>query len=591
MSVSLDPVANLALTLRARPGVYALLLGSGVSSAAAIPTGWQITLDLARRIATAEGAAAEDVETWWQERHGSALDYSDVLEAVAANRDDRRALLHQFIEPDAAERAEGLKQPTAAHRAIARLVASGLIRVIVTTNFDRLLELALQDEGVTPTVIASADASRGAEPLTHARCTILKVHGDYLDTRIRNTGDELAAYEPAIDGLLDRIFDEYGLVVCGWSATWDSALRAAILRAPGRRYTTWWSHRGPLTAEAEALIQARSAVVLPGLRADQLFTSLLDKVEALEGMEGPNPLDVKIAVASAKRWLVDERDRVRLFDLVNDETGRLVSLNVDASRSPSERTTGTWIDRSPAEQARFWEGQSTVLRRVAAQIGHWGTREQIKLLERAISRLAASPARRHGVTHLSAFNIYPAVLVLLAALMGAVAADNYPAVKALLTLVFRKDDRATEVIQALHPRALDYDRMTAVWGSDRSWHPPDDWIERAVLLPDFTWWSAERESVEVLFDDTMLIWALQYAWDTSEGQPTGKSWFPKSNFGWRRRHWAEDRVWDVRFGAAAEQGDEWPPLKAGLFGGTPASFERLWAAMLDDRRTGSRYQG
>lgn len=35
------------------PGTYALLLGSGVSRAAGIPTGWEVTLDLVRKAAVA----------------------------------------------------------------------------------------------------------------------------------------------------------------------------------------------------------------------------------------------------------------------------------------------------------------------------------------------------------------------------------------------------------------------------------------------------------------------------------------------------------------------------------------------------------
>ena len=54
------------------------------------------------------------------------------------------------------------------------------------------------------------------------------MHGDYLDTRIRNSPAELDQYPPEFDQLLDRIFGEFGLVVCGWSAEWDSALRKAI---------------------------------------------------------------------------------------------------------------------------------------------------------------------------------------------------------------------------------------------------------------------------------------------------------------------------------------------------------------------------
>ena len=150
---------------------------------------------------------------------------------------ERQSLLRGYFEASDEERAEGIKGPTAAHRAIADLVASGSIRVIVTTNFDRLLESALESAGVSPLVIATTDQAVGAPPLAHNACTIIKVHGDYLDTRTRNSDAELALYDPAIDALLDQVFDEYGLIVCGWSGEYDIALRAAMERCPSRRYT------------------------------------------------------------------------------------------------------------------------------------------------------------------------------------------------------------------------------------------------------------------------------------------------------------------------------------------------------------------
>ena len=70
----------------------------------------------------------------------------------------------------------------------------------------------------------------GALPLIHTKCCVFKVHGDYLDTRIRNSPAELQRYPQEFNQLLDRIFDEFGLIVCGWSAEWDSGLRDAILR-------------------------------------------------------------------------------------------------------------------------------------------------------------------------------------------------------------------------------------------------------------------------------------------------------------------------------------------------------------------------
>jgi hypothetical protein len=40
----IDPSTALAFSLFENKGVYALLLGSGLSRAAQIPTGWEITL-------------------------------------------------------------------------------------------------------------------------------------------------------------------------------------------------------------------------------------------------------------------------------------------------------------------------------------------------------------------------------------------------------------------------------------------------------------------------------------------------------------------------------------------------------------------
>lgn len=52
---SIDPIHSLAFSIQANPGVYAHLVGSGVSRAAKIPTGWEITLDLIRRLAAVRG--------------------------------------------------------------------------------------------------------------------------------------------------------------------------------------------------------------------------------------------------------------------------------------------------------------------------------------------------------------------------------------------------------------------------------------------------------------------------------------------------------------------------------------------------------
>ena len=271
----IDPVHSLVFSIQANPGVYAVLVGSGVSRAAKIPTGWDITLDLLRKLAQLYDETCEpDPAHWYRSKFEKEANYSDLLDALAKTPAERQQLLRLYWEPNRQEREEGEKQPTAAHRALAALAAQRFIRVILTTNFDRLVETALSDEGVVATILSSPDQVKGALPLIHTRCCVFKVHGDYLDTRIRNTPDELDGYPPEFDQLLDRIFDEFGLIVCGWSAEWDSALRNAIYRAPSRRFTTYWAARGKPGDEAQCLIDHRRAQVIPIEDADTFFETL-----------------------------------------------------------------------------------------------------------------------------------------------------------------------------------------------------------------------------------------------------------------------------------------------------------------------------
>jgi hypothetical protein len=190
-----DPLTQLAFSIYENPGVVAVLLGSGLSRSAEIPTGWEITRDLIRRVALAQGVEPQpDWARWYRETVGQEPNYSALLKELASSPDERRSILHSYIEPTDQDREEGKKIPTVAHTAIADLVRAGFVRVIVTTNFDRLMENALRERGVEPTIVASADALKGAEPIAHSACYVLKLHGDYKDARILNTDEELSAY-------------------------------------------------------------------------------------------------------------------------------------------------------------------------------------------------------------------------------------------------------------------------------------------------------------------------------------------------------------------------------------------------------------
>ena len=154
----IDPIHSLAFSIQSNPRVYAVLIGSGISQAAGIRTGWNVTLDLIRKLASVLKEEPEpDPETWFTRKFAAEPDYSDLLDQLAKTRTERQQLLRPYWEPTEEEREEGLKTPTAAHHAIAALAARGFIKVIITTNFDKLMEQALSAAGIEATVLSTPD--------------------------------------------------------------------------------------------------------------------------------------------------------------------------------------------------------------------------------------------------------------------------------------------------------------------------------------------------------------------------------------------------------------------------------------------------
>src|SRR5262245_37080957 len=140
-----DPIVRLALALHSNRGAYAVLLGSGVSADAGVPTGWQIVSDLISKVATLEGSVVgDDPIGWYRARFCEEPDYSKLIDELAKSQTERSLLLRRYFEPTEDERRRGIRVPSEAHHALGRLAAKGYISVFLTTNFDRLLEQALE---------------------------------------------------------------------------------------------------------------------------------------------------------------------------------------------------------------------------------------------------------------------------------------------------------------------------------------------------------------------------------------------------------------------------------------------------------------
>jgi hypothetical protein len=561
----IDPLHSLAFSIQANPGVYAVLVGSGVSRSAQIPTGWEITLDFVRKLAEVAGEnCGSDPALWYRERYGKEPDYSDLLDALAKTPAERQQLLRAYLEPTEEERADGLKAPTVAHRAIASLAAKGYIRVIITTNFDRLMETALADVGVVPTVLSSPDQVHGAMPLIHIRCCVFKVHGDYLDTRIRNTPAELENYPKEFDDLLDRILDEFGLIVCGWSAEWDTALRAAIERAVSRRFSHFWAVRGEPGNAAKRLIGHRQAQLLPIADADSFFSELARLVESLEQFSRPHPLSTEAAVASIKGYLAETKHRIRLADLVGGEVDRVL----DATATPAFALQGGPAPNTNTFTARVraYEATCETLIAMAVAGGYWVEDWHHATWQSALTRLATRRGEA-GYPVWVELQRYPATLLLYALGLGAAEAGERGLLflgKLFGTPVHREHREDKTAVELLPPFCL-FERGNGpprlLEGMERRHAPLNDWLY-ALLQPRFRSRFSSESRFTYAFDRLEVLMALSYAYHAKRARDW--YWAPPGSYVYR--HDNRDRILKEIRAAIESQGDKSPYVRTGIFG-------------------------
>lgn len=608
--MAINPLTGLAFALQSQPGVYAVLLGSGVSRAAQIPTGWVITTELIRRLAAAEGATIPaDPVDWYQSTFGKPVGFSDLLAALAPSRSDRRAILSGFIDPSPARPDE--RRPTAAHRALARLACTGRLRVFLTTNFDRLLEQALSEAGLNPLVITNPAQAAGTPPFQHIGAVVFKLHGDYLDPdSMLVTEDELVAYDPATADRLSRALEDHGLVVCGWSGDWDPALRNALMSSTARRYPLYFATVGAPSTAAAAVITARSGIEVPIVDADTFFTQLESRVAAIDRLGEPHPLDTQALVAGVKTAVGRPDKRVDLEDLVVGAANSVYDSIRDDAAFPATAASGDDIGfaRQFMEQAHRYDAAALPLVTALVAGVTWGSTADEALWVRAVDRVANTNRAYGGQEVLLNLRRLPALLCVYAVGLAAVDRDNFGALRAVTTDVeFRSINRRVPLLAGVHPGRVLYDELGAqglALEVETGNAPTDDdlealrtrrrgrkftpasnilhaWLREPLraTIPDDVRYTEAFDRLEMV----LALVAADVQTQTAE-YPDGPAF---GDFTWRYRYDPtppEQRL-KAEFDAA---GPAWPPLVGGLLGGSAeraaAAFDALIKGAAEARR-------
>ena len=304
---------------------FAWFLGAGTSASAGIPTAGQMTWEFKRAIYCsqrgvpihavsnlADPAIKQRIQGYFDSvggypKEGQPDEYATYFEKAYPLQSSRQSYLELKLQP---------AKPSYGHRALAALASIGRMRLVWTTNFDRLLEDALIEflgSSGAFRVATLADPSIAQQAITSGKWPIVgKLHGDFQSLRLKNISEELREQDRELRGSLVDSSRQFGMIVTGYSGRDSSvidALREGI--AGGRGYPAgfFWVHQvgSSVAPEVQALLsEMKAAGVLAEFvsggtfdefladligQCDFLSSELLTKVgKSREGRRSPSPI-------------------------------------------------------------------------------------------------------------------------------------------------------------------------------------------------------------------------------------------------------------------------------------------------------------
>lgn len=308
--------------------------------------------------------------------------------------------------------------------------------------------------------------------------------------------------------------------------------------------------------------------MIPIQDADTFFPELAEKVFALDEYSKPHQLSAKVAAVNVKKYIVDERDRIRLHDMVIQEMEK-VYRELTGENFPADGVP--FSQEELRKRVALYESFTEILRAMMITGCYWGKESHDYLWLKCLERAANPSGPTGGSDVWLNLHLYPALLLLYAAGIASIAAERYGFFSALLTKATRKENGEDQpLVLALYPsQVMEPGVQRQLPGMEKRHTPLSDHLYN-VLRVFFREILPQEIHYQRCFDQFEYLLALVHG-DLAE-KITGDIWGPRGCFIWRKRR-RPDSIIKVIELEAEEAGNSWPPLKAGLFDGQIERFQ------------------
>ena len=292
-----------------RASRLAWFLGAGASAQSFIPTADQLVDVLLRQInCTERGISIDSIDLGdhhERRRLQQAFSaqqgfphyddphfYSEVFERAYASSEDRAAFVENLVREAV---------PNYGHYVLAALVAAKALKLIITSNFDPLIERAINPvldgeffDGRQLEIADLDNPGRAARAVNSDRWPlVVKVHGDYRSEHLKNVSSELREQDSELRRAMTSALSRFGVVVVGYSGRDESIMSMLrdVLELPTPFPAGLFWVRRPQDELAESvtrlLSDARSVGVQASIVTASSFVEFATRLEHAVEMPAP----------------------------------------------------------------------------------------------------------------------------------------------------------------------------------------------------------------------------------------------------------------------------------------------------------------
>ena len=229
------------------------LLGAGASVSSNIPSGGQMVWDFKRTLYCTDNNirtslygdlskenVQKEIQSYFDGRGGypelwSPEEYSFYFEKCYPSRSDREYYIRNKVRDI---------KPSLGYLCMGELIVNGKIDLVSTTNFDDLVQAGVHsiNPGFSIKTISSAVSNSVGFALNEGFPNIIKLHGDYLFDKLKNTESELQKLEDKIADIWKTSIKQNGLIVIGYAGNDNSVMSVleGLINEGGIKKGVYW---------------------------------------------------------------------------------------------------------------------------------------------------------------------------------------------------------------------------------------------------------------------------------------------------------------------------------------------------------------